>query len=116
MEERVKLDLGRLQGGQSLTSRLSFRAKLLLVLFVPFLALVVVAAAGLSDRFSALRAQEQYGALAGPLARLSDARRAIENESVVSSWSVAGTAPTDDLFAARKRTDAAVGAFLADKQ
>ena len=38
-------------------SRLSFRAKLLLVLFVPFLALVVVAAAGLSDRFTALHAQ-----------------------------------------------------------
>src|SRR3954467_14428121 len=105
-----------MRGGTSLMSRLSFRAKLLLVLFVPFLALVVVAAAGLSDRFSALRAQEQYGALAGPLARLWDASRAIENESVVSSWSVAGTAPTADLFAARKRTDAAVAAFLADKQ
>ena len=96
--------------------KLSFRSKLLLVLFVPFLALVVVAAAGLSDRFSALRAQEQYGALSGPLTRLSEASRAIENESVVSSWSVAGTAPTDDLFGARKRTDAAVSAFLADKQ
>ena len=48
-------------------SRLSFRSKLLLVLFVPFLALVVVAAAGLSDRFSALNAQEQYGDLSGPL-------------------------------------------------
>lgn len=96
--------------------RLSFRSKLLLVLFVPFLALVVVAAAGLSDRFSALRAQEQYGALAGPLARLGEASRAIENESVVSSWSVAGTAPTQDLFAARKRTDVAVAAFLADHQ
>ena len=96
--------------------KLSFRSKLLLVLFVPFLALVVVAAAGLSDRFSALRAQEQYGALAGPLARLSEASRAIENESVVSSWSVAGTAPAEDLFAARKRTDVAVKAFLADHQ
>ena len=96
--------------------KLSFRSKLLLVLFVPFLALVVVAAAGLSDRFSVLRAQEQYGALAGPLTRLSEASRAIENESVVSSWSVAGTAPTEDLFAARKRTDVAVKAFLADHQ
>ncbi|MFN8025198.1 MAG: nitrate- and nitrite sensing domain-containing protein [Acidimicrobiia bacterium] len=96
--------------------KLSFRSKLLLVLFVPFLALVVVAAAGLSDRFSALRAQEQYGALAGPLARLSEASRAIENESVVSSWSVAGTAPSEDLFAARKRTDVAVKAFEADHQ
>ena len=96
--------------------KLSFRSKLLLVLFVPFLTLVVVAAAGLSDRFSALRAQEQYGALAGPLTRLSEASRAIENESVVSSWSVAGTAPTADLFAARKRTDVAVKAFLADHQ
>ena len=54
----------------SLTSRLSFRSKLLLVLFVPFLALVVVAAAGLSDRFTALHAQEQYGDLSGPLASL----------------------------------------------
>jgi HAMP domain-containing protein len=96
--------------------KLSFRSKLLLVLFVPFLALVVVAAAGLSDRFSALRAQEQYGAVAAPLNRLSDASRAIENESVVSSWSVAGTAPSDELFTARKRTDAAVKAFLADHQ
>jgi HAMP domain-containing protein len=96
--------------------KLSFRSKLLLVLFVPFLALVVVAAAGLSDRFSALRAQEQYGALAAPLAHLSDASRAIENESVVSSWSVAGTAPSEELFAARKRTDAAVKVFLADHQ
>ena len=77
--------------------RLSFRSKLLLVLFVPFIALVVVAAAGLSDRFSTLRAQEQYGALAGPLTRLGAASRAIENESVVSSWSVAGAAPSAEL-------------------
>ena len=49
-------------------ARLSFRSKLLLVLFVPFLALVVVAAAGLSDRFTALHAQEQYGDLVGAAA------------------------------------------------
>jgi HAMP domain-containing protein len=96
--------------------RLSFRSKLLLVLFVPFIALVVVAAAGLSDRFSTLRAQEQYGALAGPLTRLGAASRAIENESVVSSWSVAGTAPSAELNTARQRTDVAVKAFLADHQ
>ena len=57
----------------------------LLVLFVPFLALVVVAAAGLSDRFTALHAQEQYGDLSGPLHSLDDASRALQNESVVSS-------------------------------
>ena len=67
----MKLELGRLQGGQSLTSRLSFRAKLLLVLFVPFLALVVVAAAGLSDRFTdAARA----GAVRRPLGPARHAR------------------------------------------
>ena len=86
---------GRLQGGTSLMSRLSFRAKLLLVLFVPFLALVVVAAAGLSDRFTALHAQEQYGDLSAPLHSLDDASRALQNESVVSSWYVGSgtTAP-----------------------
>ncbi len=94
-------------------ARLSFRSKLLLVLFVPFLALVVVAAAGLSDRFTALHAQEQYGDLSGPLHALDDASRAIQNESVVSSWYVAGTTapPVGELTAARKRTDAAVRAF-----
>ena len=70
-------------------SRLSFRAKLLLVLFVPFLALVVVAAAGLSDRFTALHAQEQYGDLSAPLRSLDAASRALQDESVVSSWYVA---------------------------
>src|SRR4051812_13418407 len=117
MEERVKLDLGRLQGGQSLTSRLSFRAKLLLVLFVPFLALVVVAAAGLSDRFTALHAQEQYGDLSAPLRSLDDASRAIQNESVVSSWYVASNGePADALAAARQRTDAAVRTFRTSEQ
>ena len=62
-------------------SRLSFRAKLLLVLFVPFLALVVVAAAGLSDRFTALDAQEQYGDLSAPLDSLDAASRALQNEA-----------------------------------
>ena len=87
------------EGSTSLMSRLSFRAKLLLVLFVPFLALVVVAAAGLSDRFTALHAQEQYGDLAAPLRSLDAASRALQNESVVSSWYVAGTTapPTTEL-------------------
>src|SRR4051812_2374471 len=117
MEERVKLDLGRLQGGQSLTSRLSFRAKLLLVLFVPFLALVVVAAAGLSDRFTALHAQEQYGDLSGPLHSLDQASRALQNESVVSSWYVAsGGAPKSELEKARTRTDATVKEFRLNEQ
>lgn len=98
-------------------SRLSFRAKLLLVLFVPFLALVVVAAAGLSDRFTALHAQEQYGDLSAPLRSLDDASRAIQNESVVSSWYVASTgAPSDELALARTRTNAAVGVFRANEQ
>jgi signal transduction histidine kinase len=101
-------------------SRLSFRAKLLLVLFVPFLALVVVAAAGLSDRFTALAAQQQYGSLSGPLRSLSDASRAVENESVVSSWAVAGAAKDilaaqPELDAARARTDAAVRRLRADE-
>ena len=98
-------------------SRLSFRAKLLLVLFVPFLALVVVAAAGLSDRFTVLHAQEQYGDLSAPLRSLDDASRAIQNESVVSSWYVAGNAaPAEELQAARTRTDAAVAEFRANEQ
>ena len=84
-------------------SRLSFRAKLLLVLFVPFLALVVVAAAGLSDRFTALHAQQQYGNLSAPLRSLDDASRAIQNESVVSSWYVPSRgAPSDELALARR--------------
>jgi len=113
----VKLELGRLQGGQSLVSRLSFRAKLLLVLFVPFLALVVVAAAGLSDRFADLHAQEQYGHLSGPLDSLDRANRALQNESVVSSWFVAsGGAPAVELDQARTRTDAAVAEFRASEQ
>ena len=70
--EGVARPLGQVARGarrrRPVLSRLSFRAKLLLVLFVPFLALVVVAAAGLSDRFSALHAQEQYGDLSAPVA------------------------------------------------
>jgi signal transduction histidine kinase len=113
----VKLDLGRLQGGESLMSRLSFRSKLLLVLFVPFLALVVVAAAGLSDRFDSLHAQEQYGNLSGPLHSLDQASRAIQNESVVSSWFVAsGGAPKAELDKARTATDAAVKQFKDSEQ
>src|SRR5436190_6227495 len=101
-------------------SRLSFRAKLLLVLFVPFLALVVVAGAGLRDRFVALRAQEQYGELSKPLQSLDSLSRAIENEGVVTSW-WAG-APGDQVATvqaalddARARTDAAARTFRADQ-
>ncbi len=113
----MKFELASLKGGQSLTSRLSFRAKLLLVLFVPFLALVVVAAAGLSDRFTALHAQEQYGDLSEPFHTLDDASRALQNESVVSSWYVASNgAPAAELEKARTRTDAAVRAFRANEQ
>ena len=113
----MKLELGRLQGGQSLTSRLSFRSKLLLVLFVPFLALVVVAAAGLSDRFAELHAQEQYGDLSGPLRSLDEASRALQNESVVSSWYVGSDgAPKAELDKARARTDAAVRVFRLNEQ
>jgi signal transduction histidine kinase len=113
----VKLELGRFKGGQSLMSRLSFRAKLLLVLFVPFLALVVVSAAGLSDRFTALHAQEQYGDLSSPLDSLDRASRAIQNESVVSSWYAAsGAAPKAELDKARARTDAAVDGFRQNEQ
>jgi signal transduction histidine kinase len=113
----VKFELSRLGGGQSLMSRLSFRAKLLLVLFVPFLALVVVAAAGLSDRFTSLHAQEQYGSLSAPLHSIDQASRALQNESVVSSWFVAGKgAPKAELDRARARTDAAVKAFRDSEQ
>jgi signal transduction histidine kinase len=113
----VKLDLGRLQGGESLMSRLSFRSKLLLVLFVPFLALVVVAAAGLSDRFTSLHAQQQYGDLSAPLRSLDQASRAVQNESVVSSWFVAsGGAPKAELDKARAATDVAVKQFKNSEQ
>ena len=119
VEERVKLELGRLQGGQSLTcveAELP-TSKLLLVLFVPFLALVVVAAAGLSDRFTALHAQEQYGDLSGPLRSLDQASRALQNESVVSSWYVAsGGAPKAELEKARAVTDATVKEFRLNEQ
>ena len=99
-------------------SRLSFRSKLLLVLFVPFLALVVVAAAGLSDRFTALHAQEQYGDLSGPLHSLDDASRALQNESVVSSWYVAGAGRAADRGARRRRALAPTPrcAFRANEQ
>jgi signal transduction histidine kinase len=109
--------LPSVQGGQSLVARLSFRSKLLLVLFVPFLALVVVAAAGLSDRFTALHAQQQYGDLSGPLHSLGQASRALQNESVVSSWYAgSGGAPAVELQQARARTDVAVKQFRADEQ
>ena len=85
-------------------SRLSFRAKLLLVLFVPFLALVVIAGAGLRDRFGALRAQEQYGELAKPLRSLDSLSRALENESVVTAWWAGATG--DQVTSAEAALDA----------
>ena len=98
-------------------SRLSFRAKLLLVLFVPFLALVVIAGAGLRDRFTALRAQEQYGELSAPLASVDNLSRALENESVVTSWYVSTNgSPESELEAARARTDATTREFRDNEQ
>ncbi len=86
--------------------RLSFRAKLLLVLFVPFFALMTVAAAGLSDRFSRVRAQEQYGSLAPALTALGGLSRSLENEAVVSAWyEASGGAPTGDLRTAQVVTN-----------
>ena len=94
--------------------RMSFRAKLLLVLFIPFLALVVIAGAGLSDRFTTLRGQEQYGKLEQPLARLHDLSGALEREATLNSWYVNdahnGSIP---IANARAATDAAVSAFRA---
>ncbi|MEX1006348.1 MAG: nitrate- and nitrite sensing domain-containing protein [Acidimicrobiia bacterium] len=98
-------------------TRLSFRAKLLLVLFVPFLALVVIAGAGLRDRFTALRAQEQYGEVSGPMQSLDNLSRALENESVVTSWYVSSDGdPQSELEAARTGTDAASRVFRDGEQ
>src|SRR5438477_7831246 len=98
-------------------TRLSFRAKLLLVLFVPFIALVVIAGAGLRDRFTALRAQEQYGEISSPMQSLDHLSRAIENESVVTSWYVSSVGdPQSQLDAARTRTDAAARALRDNEQ
>ncbi len=96
-------------------TKLSFRAKLLLVLFVPFLALVVVAAAGLGDRFSDLRAQEQYGTLVSPLRSLDELSLSLQDEAVATSWYLssdrASAVPIQD---ARARTDAAIEEFRAN--
>ncbi len=112
---KIPLRLKRVRGPADypkVLKKLSFRAKLLLVLFVPFLALVVVAAAGLSDRFSELRAQEQYGGLVGPLQSLDDLSRALQNEGVVSAWYVAnGRTSNAPLDQSRARTDTAISAF-----
>ena len=93
-------------------SRLSFRAKLLLVLFVPFLALVVIAGAGLSDRFATLHAQEQFGGLEHPLTTLHNVSGALEREAVVNQWYVStnhdGAVP---IATARSDTDNAVQSF-----
>ena len=96
-------------------TKLSFRAKLLLVLFVPFLALVVVAAAGLSDRFSALRAQEQYGTLVSPLRSLDELSHSLQNEAVATSWYLSsGRSAAVPIRDARARTDAAIEEFRAN--
>src|SRR5438552_2443923 len=103
--------------GGLVLSRLSFRSKLLLVLFVPFLALVVVAAAGLSGRFTDLRAQEQYGELVAPFRSLDRLSAAIENESVTTSWYIAAKgAPASELTRAQDQTDVAVHDFRASEQ
>ena len=95
-------------------SRLSFRSKLLLVLFVPFLALLVIAGAGLGDRFTALRGQEQYGALTEPLSTLHTVSGALEREAVVNQWYVStghdGAVP---IATVRSETDDAVAKFRA---
>jgi signal transduction histidine kinase len=71
----------------------------------------------MSDRFTALHAQEQYGDLSGPLSSLDQASRALQNESVVSSWYLAsGGAPAAELGKARSRTDAAVKQFRLSEQ
>ncbi len=90
----------------------SFRSKLLLILFVPFLALVVIAGAGLRDRFSVLRAQEQYGNLEQPFAQLRDLTSALQHEAVINQWYVNtshdGAIP---IANARAATDAAIAQF-----
>ena len=51
-----------------------------------------------------------------PLHSLNEASRAIENESVVSSWAVAGKGTAaPELAAARQRTDVAVRQFRSDE-
>jgi signal transduction histidine kinase len=95
-------------------SKLSFRSKLLLVLFIPFVALLVIAGAGLSDRFDTLHGQEQYGHLAEPLARLHTLNAALEREAALNQWYVNsnhdGSIPIAD---ARSATDAAVEGYRA---
>src|SRR5437763_14600656 len=101
-------------------SRLSFREKLMIVLFVPFLALVVVAGAGLRDRFTALRAQEQYGELSNPLQSLGTLSRALENESVATSWWSSATgdqlAPASTALASARAQTRAAGRAFRDRE
>lgn len=97
--------------------KLSFRSKLLLVLFVPFLALVVISGAGLSDRFRALRAQEQYGSLEQPLASLRALSSALQREAVVNQWYVTSNrADAIPIREARVATDEALEQFRAAEQ
>jgi signal transduction histidine kinase len=92
----------------------SFRSKLLLILFVPFLALVVIASAGLNDRFDDLRAQEQYGSLEQPLDALHGLSRALQREAVLNQWYVnAGRDGSIPIANARAATDDAVTQFRA---
>ena len=106
----MKLELGRFREDSRSRRGSSFRAKLLLVLFVPFLALVVVAAAGLSDRFTALHAQEQYGDLSGPLAiaRPGQPRPAERERRVVVVRRQRRARRRTSSTRPRTRTDAAV--------
>ncbi len=94
--------------------KLSFRSKLLLVLFVPFIALVVIAGAGLSDRFTDLRAQEQYGGVAQPFASLRDLSSALQHEAVVNQWYVNSNRDESiPIREARVATDDALERFRA---
>jgi signal transduction histidine kinase len=94
--------------------KLSFRSKLLLVLFVPFLALVVISGAGLSDRFTALRAQEQFGGLEQPFATLRQLSTALQHEAVVNQWYVNSNRDESiPIEQARIATDIALDQFRA---
>ncbi len=97
---------------------LSFRSRLLLVLFVPFLALIAVSGAGLSDRFSDLHAQEQFGGIRGSLDSLGQLSTALEHEAVASSWFVTSRGADDAgtaLSTAQHGTTTALDRFNAQR-
>ncbi len=97
---------------------LSFRAKLLLVLFVPFLTLLLVAGAGMNERFSDLRAQEQFGGVSGGLDSLGRLSDALHGEAAASSWFTTArgdTASAAELAEAQHATNQAVKEFVANR-